>query len=70
MTRKSKNKITFELLRKDAVFAASLLATNMDKLIATNGLTRQEIALCDGVLRALRHATHVVIHDADQLPED
>lgn len=67
---KAKSKITFELLRKDTVLVADVLAQEVNRLIQTNGLTRQEVAACDGVLRALRHATHVVIYDANQLPED
>lgn len=67
---KPKNKITFELLRKDTAFVAAVLAQEVNRLIQTNGLTRKEVAICDGVLRALRHATHVVIYDSNTLPED
>lgn len=70
MTRKAKNKVTFELLRKDAVFAADLLLAEVNRLATKGGLTRQELAVCDSVARALKHATHVVVYDADQLPED
>lgn len=70
MTRKAKNKVTYELLRKDTAFAADLLLSEVDRLASKGLLTRRELDAYYSVAHALKSATHVVVHDANQLPED
>lgn len=70
MTRKAKNKVTYELLRADAVRASDLLAVAAEDAYALGDLTPVQRTLVVSLAKMLKGATHIVIHDADQLPED
>lgn len=68
MTRRPK--ITYEMLRDDAVRAGDLLADAAEEAYATGDLTSVQRTMLVGLARMLKGATHIVIRDADQLPED
>lgn len=70
MTRKAKNKVTYEMLRADAIRASDLLAAAAEAAYTAGDLTPVQRTLIVSLARMLKGATHIVIHDADQLPED
>jgi hypothetical protein len=70
MTRKPKNKITFELLRKDAVRAATLVDTAANGEFEQGNIDRNTLSMLRHLALMLNGATHIVIHDADELPDD
>ena len=66
-------KITFEMLRKDATVAADLLertASVLHKEFALNEIAPETLAMLRHLALMLKGATHIVIHDTNELPED
>jgi len=74
MTRKAKNTVTYEILRKDAKWMAEFIAMMADDTV--NGVFSQytigvpEHKRLRELAKMLHGATRIVIHDTDQLPED
>lgn len=71
---KSKRKITYEMLRKDAAWIADFIAIVADEAVEGRVSAYDLTVLDHGALRSfaamLKGSTHIVIQDADQLPED
>lgn len=67
---KKQAKITYEILRKDAVYAADLLATEIETDFARRGIDPKQRAALMTLVLMLKGATHIVIHDSNTLPED
>jgi len=72
MTRRPK--ITYEMLRKDAVWMAEFIAIMADEAVEGR-VSAYDLSVLDhkalqSFAKMLRGSTHIVIHDADQLPED
>ncbi len=64
-------KVTFELLRMDMVYAASALEERIAEAIAhPHTLDREGERTINRVAHALKHATHIIIHEADRLPTE
>ena len=66
---KKQSKITYEILRKDAVYAADMLATEIEHEFACNEIDPKQRAALLTLVLMLKGATHIVIHDTDKLPD-
>jgi hypothetical protein len=67
---KRKAKITCDVLRKDTVRAGDLLAAAAEDAFACSSIDAVERSKLIWLASMLKGATHVVIHDADELPDD
>ena len=67
---KSKAKVTFEMLRTDLEWVADFLDQHASHDDVNGEITPKERKLLRHITTMLLEATHVVIYDANQLPED
>ncbi len=70
---KRKGKITYELLRRDAVIAANVLATNVEYEFSAGKLNEEQRNILKSLMplaMKLKSATHIVIHDTPDPRED
>lgn len=66
---KKQAKITYELLRSDAMFAAELLDQKAAEELMDDQITPEERARLKTLTAMLKGATHFIIYDADKLPD-
>lgn len=70
---KRKGRIVYELLRRDAVIAANVLAMNVEYEFSTGKLNEEQRNILKSLMALamkLKSATHIVIHDIPDPRED